>query len=63
MKKNYDHIILSMMTLLTVLAWIAFEVYHIAVTSTITEAQEQLITPLEPKLDTAGIDSIKSRMK
>ena len=50
---------LSIFTFLTVLAWISFDVYHAATTSTITPIQQELIEPLEPKFDTQVILELK----
>lgn len=50
---------LSIFTFLTVLAWIAFDVYHAATTSTITPVQQELIKPLEPKFDREVILELK----
>lgn len=54
---------LSIFTFLTVLAWIAFDVYHATTTSTITPVQEKLITPLTPEFDTVTIKALKERKK
>lgn len=51
---------LSIFTFLTVLAWIAFDVYHAAVSSTITPVQQELIKPLAPKFDTQVVQELKS---
>lgn len=50
---------LSIFTFMTVVAWIAFDIYHAAVTSTITSVQEKLIKPLEPKFDREVILELK----
>ncbi|MBI4999484.1 hypothetical protein HZB97_01790 [Candidatus Gottesmanbacteria bacterium] len=50
---------LSVFTFLTVFAWIAFDVYHAATTSTITSVQQQLIKPLEPRFDKEVILRLK----
>ncbi len=63
MMQNKDLLTISIFTLITVISWIVFDVYHAAATSTITEVQQQLMTPLNPKLDTATIESIRSRVQ
>jgi len=50
---------LSIFTFLTVLAWIAFDVYHAVTTSTITPVQQELIKPLEPSFDKEVISELK----
>jgi len=51
---------LSIFTFLTVLAWIAFDVYHAVVSSTISPIQQQLIKPIDPKFDTQVILDLKN---
>lgn len=51
---------LSIFTFLTVIAWIAFDVYHAGVTSTITPVQQELIKPLEPKFDKEALSELKT---
>ncbi len=58
---NKDWLTLSIFTLITVTAWIAFDVYHAAVTRTITEVQQRLIAPLSPKLNPEVIAQIRAR--
>lgn len=48
---NKDWLVLSILTFLTVTAWTVYDIYHAAVTSTITPVQEDLIKPLIPKFD------------
>jgi len=61
MIKNKDILFMSAMTLITVFAWIVFDVYHVAVTSTITQVQQQLIKPLHPKINQVTLEKIKLR--
>lgn len=58
-----DLLILSILTFLTVLAWIAFDVHHAATTSTITPLQKELTKPLNPTLDQEIILKLKQRNK
>lgn len=44
-------LILAILTLVTVIAWIGFDIYHAATTSTITPVQQDLIKPLTPTFD------------
>ena len=56
-----EWVILSFLTFLTVLAWVFFDVYHAATTSTITPVQEQRMKPLSPNFDEAIILKIIER--
>lgn len=60
MKKltNRDILILSIFTLVTVIAWITFEVYHAATTSNVTPVQKELLTPLNPVFDEEVLRSL-----
>ena len=44
-----------------VVAWIGFSIYHNSVTSTIPEATNLQITPIEGKFDRETIENIKRR--
>ncbi len=46
-----------------VAAWIAFSLYHTYVTTTISEDLQIQIVPIDPKFDTATIETLKSREK
>lgn len=59
MFQKKDLVTIAVFTLLTVMAWIAFDVYHAAVSSTTTEVEEQLVAPLEPKLNAKTIERIQ----
>ena len=59
--RNRDILILALFTFATVLAWLAADVYHAAITSQVTDVQKQLTTPLNPKFDTSTIDNIRKR--
>lgn len=56
---NRQTLFLSIFTFITVLAWIAFDIYHAAVASTITPVQQELIKPLEPTFDTQVVLELK----
>jgi hypothetical protein len=58
MIQNKDMLVVSVLTVITVMAWIIFDVYHASVTSTLTEVQQSLVTPLNPKLNSAVISQI-----
>ncbi|HCS78628.1 TPA: hypothetical protein DIV55_02695 [Patescibacteria group bacterium] len=56
-----DLLVISIFTFITVIFWVVSGVYHAIVTSQITEVQEELITPLNPKLNAEAIENIRSR--
>jgi hypothetical protein len=60
MKKN-DLLIILIPTLLCVLAWIVFNIYHSAVTPTISEEQTSQVSPISPDFDTNTILKLKNR--
>lgn len=53
--------VIALIIFLTVVAWIAFGLYHAAKTSSITSLQQEQIKPLTPNFDGAIIEKIKSR--
>ena len=50
--KKQDILVILIPTLIFVFAWIGFNIYHSAVTPTITEQQLNKITPIDPNFDT-----------
>ena len=46
-----DWLIISILTFLTVAVWTVYDVYHTAVTSTVTTVQQELVKPLTPEFD------------
>lgn len=60
MNPNKDLLYISVFTVITVLAWIVFDVYHTAVTSTLTDVQERLMSPLSPKLNETALTNIRT---
>lgn len=56
---NKQVLYLSIFTLLTVVAWIVFDLFHATTTSTITPIQEKLIAPLNPTFETEIISRLK----
>lgn len=57
-----DLLILSILTFITVIAWIVFDVYHAITTSTITPTQKELIKPLKGSFDQEIILKLKERI-
>jgi len=60
MKKN-DILIILIPTFIFVLVWIGFSIYHSIIASTISEAVNMQILPINPNFDTKTIDSLKKR--
>ena len=58
---NKDFLTIAMFTLVTVFAWIVFDVYHAVRTSSVTEVQERLVAPLNPRFDQTTLNLIKNR--
>ena len=58
---NRDIIILSLFSLITIIAWIVFDVYHAATTSQITPVQQELMIPVNPVFDASVIKELKSQ--
>lgn len=63
MFKRKDVLIILWMTFLTVAAWIGFSIYHIVVTSTISEELQLQITAIDPNFDMDTINKLKGREK
>lgn len=61
MFKRKDVQIILWMTFVTVAAWIGFNIYHISVTSTISEELQIQIAPIDPKFDDNTILRIRAR--
>lgn len=59
--KQKDIILLVVPMFILVVAWIVFSIYHNSVTSTIPEALNVQITPIEGKFDKETINNIKKR--
>lgn len=57
MDNDRDILLVSVFTFLTVLSWIFFELVKTAKTTTVSHTVKQVITPLNPSLDT-GILSV-----
>jgi hypothetical protein len=51
------------LTLITIVAWVAFQVLKIATSSTIPEPTQQQIEKLNPTLDKSVFDDLESALK
>lgn len=54
-----DALILATMTLITIASWVAFDVYRTSRKTTINEATQEQMKPLDPKIDKEIINSLK----
>lgn len=54
-------VILTLVVFLTVIAWIAFGVYHAQSAATISEADFEKVAPLTPTFDTDLTEMLKKR--
>jgi hypothetical protein len=61
MFKRKDVIFILLLTFITTVAWIASNIYHIIVTSTINEELQTQITQIDPNFDTETIELLKGR--
>lgn len=58
---NKDWLLLSVITFLAVASWTIYDIYHAAVTSTITPVQSEMIKPLNPTFDLDTLNTLQSR--
>ena len=56
-----DSLILAVLTFITVIVWIASDIYHASVTSTLTDVEKKLMVPLDPSFDQQVINKLKER--
>lgn len=61
-KLGKNILILSIMTLITVLTWIGFEVYRVATKTTIPKVTQEQLTPLNPKIKKETIEKLKTNI-
>ena len=54
-------VIISLILFLSIVAWIAFDIYHVSVTTSVTALQMEQVAPLTPNFDSDIILKIKSR--
>lgn len=57
-----DMLIIAIFTLITVMAWIAFDVYHAGIANNITTTEERMMTPLNPDFDDQTITNLQLRL-
>lgn len=61
-KLGKDALILSIMTLLTVITWIFFEVYRTLHKQASTQITKKQMEPLDPKINTTIIQALKENL-
>lgn len=61
-KINRDILILSILTFLTVLTWIGYDVYQALTKYTLPQVLEEQMKPLEATIDRAKIEKLKERL-
>lgn len=61
--KQRDVLLILISTFIIVVCWIAFNVVHNSITSTISENLAVQIIPISPNFDTQAIERIKKRQK
>jgi len=57
-----DVLVFSIMTLITVLTWIIFEVYRVATKTTIPKVTQEQMRSLDPKIRREVIDSLQNNI-
>ena len=61
-KLGRDILTLTIITLITVLTWVGFEVWLTATQTTITKVTQEQMSPLNPQIQTQIIESIKGNL-
>jgi hypothetical protein len=61
MKNDNKNIYIIGMTIFVIIIWIASDIYHIAVTSTIPTDVRSTITPFDPKLDLKIFEKLRAK--
>lgn len=59
-KLGKDALILAIMTLITIITWLAFDVYRTSKKTTIAETTKEQMRILDPKINKEIIDSLKN---
>jgi len=57
-----DALILAILTLITVFTWIAFDLYRILTKTEIPQVLQKQIAPLNPKIPSATLEELESRI-
>jgi hypothetical protein len=62
-KLHRDILFILISSFIVVIAWIGFNIYHIYITSTISEDVQAQLSPIDGTFDTNTINSLKSRTR
>jgi hypothetical protein len=55
-------IVLLILTSITIVFWVFFNIYYVVSKKTPTTVSEEILTPLNPKLDTEVINQMEKRI-
>lgn len=61
MDNDRDILLIAILTFFTIFAWIFFELAKTTRTSTVTESTQQLLKPINPKIDVETIQILGQR--
>lgn len=61
MDNDRDLLLISVFTFFTVTLWITFELLKTAKTTTVSETVQQIVIPLNPKIDIDTLTSISNK--
>jgi len=61
MKNKNQNLIIAIFTIFVIIVWIASNLHHIAISSTIPEEIKQVITPFDPTIDEKIFEMIKQK--
>ena len=66
MKSNFklgkEALILAVMTLVTIITWVAFDIYRVSKKTTIAETTKEQMRTLDPKINKELVDSLKNSL-
>lgn len=61
-KLGKDALILAVMTLITIITWLAFDIYRTSRKTTIAETTKEQMRVLEPKINKEIINSLRNNL-
>ena len=61
-KLGKDALVLSILTLVTVLVWMAFDIYRALIRTEVPHVLKTQIAPLDPTISTIVLDDLESRI-
>ena len=59
-KLGKEALILAVMTLMTIITWLAFDIYRVSKKMTIAETTKEQMRTLDPKINKEIVDSLKN---